>query len=215
MAKMKRPWGSRDYAPAGVQLPRADLVHQAPLEPSPEFRNWPDLNTRFQWANDVGIAMQLSHRERAVLRHVCWRAGKREDGRPPGCWESATNIGLALGYHRNRIGDSLAALVDKGLLTANRRFSNSTIHRPIMAELSTISRCTKTVQMDAPKRCTNKNEEQEEVWVQDTKSLKVLSEEEQLAIVDNADSCGFTGCPPVGQLCPMCGRQGTAAMGKG
>ena len=51
--------------------------------------------------------------------------------------------------------------------------------------------------------------------MQDTKSLKVLSEEEQLAIVDNADSCGFTGCPPVGQLCPMCGRQGTAAMGEG
>ena len=207
--------GSRDYAPAGVQLPHADIVHQAPLEPSPQFRNWPDLNTRFQWANDVGVALKLSHRERAVLRHVCWRAGKREDCRPPGCWESATNIGLALGYHRNRIGDSLAALVDKGLLTANRRFSNSTIHRPTMAELSTISRCTKTVQMDAPKRCTNKKEEQEGVVLRGTKSLKVLSIEGDSAIVDNADSCGFTGCPPVGQLCLMCGRQGTAAMGEG
>ena len=30
-------------------------------------------------------------------------------------------------------------------------------------------------------------------------------------VVDNADdlaeSCGFEGCPPVGQCCPMCGRQ--------
>ena len=89
------PTGSRDDAPHGVDLPLVDLVAQAPFEPAPQFRTWLDLNTRFQWANDVGIALKLSHRERAVLRHVCWRAGKREDGRPPGCWESATNIGLA------------------------------------------------------------------------------------------------------------------------
>ena len=199
--------GSRDHAPHGVQLPHADIVHQAPLEAAPQFRTWPDLNTRFQWANDVGIALKLSHRERAVLRHVCWRAGKRADARPPGCWESAANIAAALGFHRNSVGQSLAVLVDKGLLTATRRFSSSTIHRPTMAELSTISRCTETVQMDARKPCTNRKVEPEGVYAQDRLSTMYLLEEGESAIVDIADSCGFAGCPSLGQPCPMCGRQ--------
>ena len=201
------PTGSRDHSSHGVDLPLVSIVAQAPLEPAPQFRNWPDLNIRFKWANDVGIALKLSHRERAVLRHICWRAGKREDGRPPGCWESATNIGLALGYHRNQIGQSLAALVGKGLLTAIRRFSNSTIHRPTMAELSTIARCTETVQMDARKPCTNKKVQQEGIAAGNNYP-RTSTYLDGGAIVDNADSCGFSGCPPVGQLCPVCGRQG-------
>ena len=195
-----RPTGSRDDSRNGVDLPLVDLVVQAPLETSPQFRSWPGLNARLQWANDAGIAYALSSLERAVLRHVCWRAGKREDGRAPGCWESATNIGTALDYHRNQIGTALASLVSKGLLTAERRFSNSTIHRP------TFARCTETVQMDARKPCTNKKEEQEGLWSQSNKSLMVLEEGEP-AIVDNAESCGFTGCPFPDRLCPMCGRQ--------
>ena len=198
--------GSRDDALCGVELPLVDLIHQAPLEAPQQFRNWPDLQTRLQWANDVGIALKLSHRERAVLRHVCWRAGKRQDVRLPGCWESAANIGSALGYHRNQIGQSLAALVDKGLLTATRRFSNSTIHRPTMAELSTISRCTETVQMDARKPCTNLKEKQEGVERRNHKSLMLLTKEGQRTIVDNSPTCGFDGCPPANQPCPMCGR---------
>ena len=191
----QRAIGSRDDSRHGVPLPLADLVAQTPVEAPQRFRNWPDLNTRFLWANDVGIALNLSHRERAVLRHVCWRAGKREDG-PPGCWESAANIGSALAYHRNQIGQSLAALVDKGLLTATRRFSNSTIHRPTMAELSTISRCTETVQMDARKPCTNKKDKQEGVERRENKSLMIHSKEYQPAIVDNS-ACGYFGYPPV------------------
>ena len=140
-----QPTGSRDNSPDGVALPLADLVAQARLEAAPRFRNWPNLNTRLEWAYEVGIALNLSSRERAVLQRVCYRAGRHEDGRPPGCWESAASIGIALGFHRNHIGRALAALVDKGLLTATRRFSNSTIHRPTMAELSTISICNKTV----------------------------------------------------------------------
>ena len=202
----QRAIGSLDDSRHGVPLPLADLVAQTPVEAPQRFRNWPDLQTRLQWANDVGIALNLSHRERAVLRHVCWRAGKREDG-PPGCWESTINIGLALGYHRNRVGDSLAVLVDKGLLTAIRRFSNSTIHRPAMAELSTISICTETVQMDAPKRCTNKKDKQEGIVRQKNKSLEILEYIGPGTIVDNSDSCGFEGCPPMGQPCAMCGRQ--------
>ena len=200
--------GSRDHEPGGVQLPHADIVHQAPLEPSPQFRNWPNLNTRLEWAYRTGIALNLSSRERAVLQRVCYRAGQHQDGRPPGCWESATNIGAALGYHRNHIGRALAALVDKGLLTATRRFSNSTIHRPTMAELSTISICNKTVQMDAPKRCTNRKVQPEGLYAQGSKSFMVLEDIEPGQIVDDAESCGFTGCPPVDRVCPMCGRLG-------
>ena len=44
-----------------------------------------------------------------------------------------------------------------------------------------------------------------------TKSLKVLSIEGDSAIVDDAESCGFIGCPPVDQYCPVCGRQATAS----
>ena len=201
----QRATGSRDDSRHGVPLPLADLVAQTPVEAPQKFRNWPGLNARFKWANDVGIALNLSHRERAVLRHVCWRAGKREDG-PPGCWESTINIGLALGYHRNRVGDSLAVLVDKGLLTAIRRFSNSTIHRPTMTELSTISICTETVQMDAPKRCTNQKDKLEGVERRKNKSLMLHSKEYQPTIVDNSPTCGFDGCPPMGQPCAMCGR---------
>ena len=66
------------------------------------------------------------------LKHVVWRAGQRSDGKPPGCMESTANIGLALNYHRSEVGQALAALVGHGLLTALRRFSQTTIFRPTL-----------------------------------------------------------------------------------
>ena len=198
-----QPTGSRDDSRSGVELPLTEIVHQAPVETPREFRNWPDLHTRLQWANDAGIAHGLSSLERAVLKHVAWRAGKREDGKAPGCWESSANIGTALGYHRNQIGGALAALVDRGLLTANRRFSNSTIHRP------TFSRCTETVQMDARKPCTNKKGNKKGIGAEEKEILLVT--EEEPPIVDDSDSCGMPGCPFPDRVCPMCGRQGGPA----
>ena len=125
------------------------------------------------------------------------------------------SIGIALGFHRNHIGRALAALVDKGLLTATRRFSNSTIHRPTMAELSTISICNKTVQMDAPKRCTNRKEEQEEVWAQDTSTLMVLSKEGGSAIVDDAESCGSPAARQWASFARCVGGKGPQRWAKG
>ena len=215
-----QPTGSRDDSPHGVDLPLVDLVAQAPLETPPQFRDWPGLNARFQWANDAGIAHALSSLERAVLRHVCWRAGKREDGRPPGCWESAANIGTALGYHRNHVGRALARLVTKGLLTADRRFHNSTIHRPTFAsctETVQLSQCNPRLHVDATLGCTNKKGKQEGVWAQvELVSGGTLFIPMDLRIVDNDDpdfvddskSCGFVGCPFPDRVCPMCGRQG-------
>ena len=149
----QRPTGSRDDSPSGVDLPLVDLVAQAPIEAAPHFRNWPDLQTRLQWAHDLSIALDLPRRERAVLKHVVWRAGKRNDGRPPGCTESAASIGKAVDYHRSEVGQALTALVGKGLLTATRRFSDSTIHRPTMSDLPDVGKSDKWMSENPTNGC--------------------------------------------------------------
>ena len=205
--------GSRDNSPHGVQLPHADLVHHAPVEPPQQYRDWPTLNTRLQWADDVGCALDLSRLERAVLNRVCWRAGKRSDGHSPGCFESTTNMGDRLGYHRNQVGTALRSLVGKGLLTATRRYSQPSIYCPTMIELSTLPICTKNVQMDARIPCTNKKVKQEDIAAVISSKYIYLLEEGILIDDDWAESCGFIGCPPTDQCCPMCGRHGTVTVG--
>ena len=202
--------GSRDDASHGVDLPLVDLVAQAPPEAPPQFRNWPGPVARWQWAIEVGIAQNLSALQMATLQHVCMRAGQRNDGKAPGCYQSAENIGTETRHNRKHVGLALAALVKKGLLERISRFHNTNIYRPTFRKVNESQR-----HIDMSHSLPLTRNKPEGVVLRGTKSLKVLSKEEQLAIVDNADSCGFTGCPPVGQLCPMCGRQGTAAMAKG
>ena len=199
-----QPTGSRDGSPDGVDLPLVDLVAQAPLESHPQFRNWPPLHKRLEWAIEVGIALELSALQMAALKHVCYRAMRRKDCRAPGCYESAASIGKATGYHRNHVGRALAALVDNGLLTAIRRYSDSTIHRPTLADPSTLARCNPRLQMDATLGCTKPVEETGTLCAQGNESSDLSS--------DDAASCGMDGCPFPAQVCPMCGRQGTATM---
>ena len=198
--------GSRDDAPGGVDLPLVDLVAQTPVEESPRFRDWPDLHTRLQWAHEISLTLDLSALERAVLKHVCWRAGKRDDGRGPGCWESAANIGIAIDYHRNQVGRALATLVDLGLLEAARRYGKPTIHRPTLRPADGLqmhekraSDCTKNVQRNKKDNGKVFTQGKLSNWYEDKGGDSVA---------EDSESCGFDGCPPVGRVCPMCGRQG-------
>ena len=200
---LRLPTGSRDDDPHGVDLPLVDLVAQAPLETSPRFRNWPDLQTRLQWADDVGCALTLTHRERAVLWRVCWRAGRRTDGKSPGCIESAANMGAGLGYHRSHVGTALQSLVKKGLLEKVARFHNTNIYRPTFQRVNVTKR-----DIDMSQNATLTRKQPEGVDRKISKSLMLLEDIEPGRIVDNADSCGFVGCPPLDHICPMCGRQG-------
>ena len=189
--------GSRDYSPHGVDLPLADLVAQAPVETPQRFRNWPDLQARLQWAHDACMALELPRLEREVLKHVCWRAGRRKDGQPPGCFESTGNIGAALGVSRKYVGQALAGLVAKGLLEVTRRFQNTTIYRPAL------SLCVVTTHRDVSLRPTNKKNNKKGAGSQISNSLNLLD----YRAGDSDESCGYSGCPGISQPCPMCGRQ--------
>ena len=194
--------GSQDNRPNGVDLPLAGIVAQAPVESPQRFQHWPGLNARLTWAHDVSLALSLPRRERAVLKHVVWRSGKRDDGKAPGCWESTANIGLALDYHRSEVGQALAALVQHGLLTAFRRFSQTTVYRPTLA-----SSYVGKPDIGMSENPTLTRNLTKRVRVQDSgvpygNSIRGGDS----VIVDNADSCGFAGCPTLGQPCPACGR---------
>lgn len=122
----------------GIQLPDADVAQrQLAWE-------WPDFLTRYEWAVRMGKEYNLPRRERAVLNHVCYRAGRDPDGKPPWCWESAANIGEAIDYHRTEVSEALTALVKKGLLIRQRRYSKTTKYRPTLIA----SICREFRQMD-------------------------------------------------------------------
>ena len=219
-----QPTGSRDGSPDGVDLPLVDLVSQAPLQTPPQFKDWPDLHTRMQWAHDISIALDLKRRERAVLKHVVWRAGKRNDGKAPGCTESSASIGKAVDYHRAEVGQALTALVGKGLLIATRRFSACTIHRPTMSDLPDVGKPDKWMSENPSlnKKENKKAWAQEELVSGGTLFIPLNSEGEPLPYplglprdgsdddVDEPESCGMDGCPFPDRVCPMCGLGRTA-----
>ena len=198
------PTGSRDDSPDGVDLPLVDLVAQAPPEAAQRFRNWPGPVARWQWAVDVGVARDLSAMQVAILQHVCMRSGQRNDGTAPGCHQSAENIGIETRYSRRHVGLALTALVKKGLLEKMARSHCTSVYRP------TFNRVNVTLgNIGLEPRVTQTRNKPEGVYAQNRLSNMYLLEEGEPAIVDNADSCGFTGCPPVDRVCPMCGRQGS------
>ena len=165
--------GSRDHEPGGVQLPHADIVHQAPLEPSPQFRNWPSPVARWQWAIEVGIAQNLSALQMATLQHVCMRAGQRNDGKAPVCYQSAENIGTETRHNRKHVGLALAALVKKGLLERISRFHNTNIYRPTFRKVNESQR-----HIDMSHSVPLTRNKPEGVDRKISKSLKVLEDTE-------------------------------------
>ena len=85
----------------------------------------PKLPLRLAWAYASGKRKHLSLAERAVLRHVAYRAG-RPDG---ACYEAHQNMADELGVARETVARALKVLVKQGLLSARARFQRATIYR--------------------------------------------------------------------------------------
>lgn len=121
-----------------LQLPLADLVHKLRMAnpdrwaaaiklpgatpPTGPQTHWPSPDLRHEWAIEQGILFDLAAIQRAILKHICHRAGGRDEIR--GCLQSQGQIALETGYKRNAVNRAINDLAGLNLIALRKHRNN-------------------------------------------------------------------------------------------
>ena len=200
----------------GVQLPQADIVHQAPAqEPTPPAITAPPPFTRWEWVKEMTRLHKLTLPQRSVLlEHV------NHAGTDKGSTVSSKTLAEDLGCTDRTVRTANSDLVEEGLLSRRGRtsqtayFPNYNCGKSFRSETSSVDEvspnCGKSFRSTAERASAKKKGKRNTGPVNDL--INHVNQDSFTGLEDDVvvDSNAGAREDPA-RICPMCGDGGFSA----